>query len=382
MRKTIDIVSFNVPYPADYGGVIDVYYRIKALKELGYSITLHCFQYGREKAVELEELCETVYYYSRKMQFHLQLRPTPFIVVSRSVTLLLENISKGSGAILFEGLHSTWFLSHPILAKRLKLVRTHNIEHEYYKQLAEVEPDWLKKVYFRFESAKLKRFEKQLVHADAILAISKNDTSHFQKITQPVVFIPPFHRENRVGIVPGQGDYVLYHGNLEVQENHEAALFILNEIAPFTQTKIVIAGHSPQKTLVERIKLLPNAELKADLSDEELSLLVAHAQIHLLPTFQATGFKLKLLYALFKGRFCLATPMMVEGTGLETLCSVRNIASEIVSEIDRIMMLEFTPMMIEKRIELLENEYSNRANAEKIDEVITTLQHRNRRSTS
>ena len=27
----LHIVSFNVPWPADYGGVIDVYYRIKAV---------------------------------------------------------------------------------------------------------------------------------------------------------------------------------------------------------------------------------------------------------------------------------------------------------------------------------------------------------------
>ena len=27
----LHIIAFNVPYPANYGGVIDVFYRIKAL---------------------------------------------------------------------------------------------------------------------------------------------------------------------------------------------------------------------------------------------------------------------------------------------------------------------------------------------------------------
>ena len=29
--RHIHVVSFNVPYPADYGGVIDVYFRLQAL---------------------------------------------------------------------------------------------------------------------------------------------------------------------------------------------------------------------------------------------------------------------------------------------------------------------------------------------------------------
>ena len=30
--KNINIVSFDIPYPPNYGGIIDVFYKIKALK--------------------------------------------------------------------------------------------------------------------------------------------------------------------------------------------------------------------------------------------------------------------------------------------------------------------------------------------------------------
>ncbi|MEI7802398.1 MAG: mannosyltransferase, partial [Bacteroidota bacterium] len=46
MTNQLHIISFNVPYPPDYGGVIDVYYKIKALKEAGVKIHLHCYEYG------------------------------------------------------------------------------------------------------------------------------------------------------------------------------------------------------------------------------------------------------------------------------------------------------------------------------------------------
>ena len=53
----LHIVTFNVPWPADYGGVIDVYYRIVALAKTGVKIHLHCYTYGREEAKELEQWC-------------------------------------------------------------------------------------------------------------------------------------------------------------------------------------------------------------------------------------------------------------------------------------------------------------------------------------
>jgi len=369
MEKPIDIVSFNVPYPPDYGGVIDVFFRIKMLSEMGYAINLHCFQYGRERAEELENLCNTVNYYCRDMSFLLQFSTKPFIVISRSNKTLLNNLLKSQGPILFEGLHSTWFLNHRLLSGRKKVVRSHNVEHEYYRQLAKQEPKVLKKLYFLLEAAKLKKFEKVLAHADTIVAISQNDASHFQDLNPDVWFIPPFHGEENVGIIPGKGRYLLYHGNLEVRENHEAAMYILNEIAPKTKHPILIAGHSPRKALKEKARGIGNVQLLPDPSNEKMEELIAGAHINLLPTFQNTGFKLKLLHALFKGRFCIVSPEMVLGTGLEPLCSVKNSALEMLEETEILMNIEFTPEMAGERRILLETNFSNRLNALKLGQI-------------
>ena len=35
MTKAVNIVSFNIPYPPNYGGVIDVFFKIKALSKAG-----------------------------------------------------------------------------------------------------------------------------------------------------------------------------------------------------------------------------------------------------------------------------------------------------------------------------------------------------------
>ena len=42
----LHIVSFDIPYPANYGGVIVIFNQIKALHAAGVKVILHCFQYG------------------------------------------------------------------------------------------------------------------------------------------------------------------------------------------------------------------------------------------------------------------------------------------------------------------------------------------------
>lgn len=39
----LHIVAFDVPYPPDYGGVIDIFYKLKSLNDAGCKIYFHCF---------------------------------------------------------------------------------------------------------------------------------------------------------------------------------------------------------------------------------------------------------------------------------------------------------------------------------------------------
>ena len=80
----LHVISFQVPYPADYGGAIDVFYKLKALKEQGFDVTLHTFYYGeRGRQPILDELCEKVYYYPRHTGWLKQISTLPYIVVTR-----------------------------------------------------------------------------------------------------------------------------------------------------------------------------------------------------------------------------------------------------------------------------------------------------------
>ncbi len=366
----LHIVAFDIPYPANYGGVIDIYYKVEALHDLGVKVILHCYQYGREKASALEKVAYQVHYYQRRTFRNPFYGRIPYIVATRNTSELLQNLKSDKHPILFEGLHCTYYLDHPDLAKRIKIVRTHNVEHDYYKKLEEVETNFFKKYFFRIESERLKKHESVLKHANLIAAISPSDYAHFQKKFEHVMYLPAFHPNREIRSVNGSGDYILYHGNLAVGENDEAARFLVNEVFKDLDYPLYIAGSSPSKELVSAVEGKENIQILSNLNSSEMLEYVKNAHVNVLPTFQNTGIKLKLINALFLGRHCLANSYMVNNTGLETFCEIANTPKQFVKKLQTLMQTPFSVDQIRQRKTALEQGFSNIQNARELVEAI------------
>jgi hypothetical protein len=369
-NKSIHIVSFNIPFPADYGGVIDVFYKIKSFTEIGVKVHLHCFAYGREKSAELEKICESVTYYERKKFYQAIYSSVPYIVGSRKSGELLATLAEDDYPVLFEGLHTCFYLSHPSLKNKKKVVRMHNVEWDYYKKLGTAERNYLIKFYYNMESLRLKKFEEQLQHANTIFTISQNDYNYLADTYKNTYYIPAFHPNEMLTAIEGRGNYILYHGNLSVPENIQAALYIAKKIAPKVNVPIIIAGKDPSKLIVEEIKKHKNISLVMNPSDDSLYDLIKNAQINFLVTFQNTGIKLKLLNVLHRGRFCLVNPPMVEQTGLDTLCIVENDTQKQLELVETLMQKTFTAEDIAARKAQLADSFSNHENILKMARAI------------
>jgi len=368
--KHLHIISFDIPYPADYGGGIDVFDKIKALQAEGLKIHLHCFEYGRAEALILESFCEKVVYYKRKMNKNLLFNSLPFVVATRSSEKLMENLLQDEHPILFEGLHCCYHLNDARLNNRSMIVRTHNIEHDYYKNLEKVEKSFFKKTYFRIEAKKLERFESVLNKAGYGAAISPSDVKELSKRYKNVRHITAFHPNEKVKIKEGTGEYCLYHGNLEVGENNEAALYLINEVFSKIKTPLIIAGKKPSAELIAAVANYSHIQLKGNIGTGEIDDLIKNAQINVLPTFQATGIKLKLLSALFNGRYCIVNSPMVESTGLEALCSIKDSPEEMIKEIKRLFEKPFEIMEKQKRELILYENFSNTINVKKLIDLL------------
>ncbi|MDB4584278.1 glycosyltransferase family 4 protein [Draconibacterium sp.] len=370
-QNRINIISFDIPYPADYGGIIDIYFKIKTLYEADYEIILHCFQYVRPIAPILNDYCKKVIYYKRKKGIQYILSHRPYIVVTRENKKLLHNLKKNDYPILFEGLHTCSFISHPDLQNRRKIIRMHNVEHQYYHELAEATSHPAKKLFYKLESKKLIKFEQIISHAFCILAISGNDCKYFSGRHANVLEIPAFHPLKEVVSKIGKGDYFLYHGNLAVEENEKAVLFLIEKVFSKIDSKLIITGKSPSSKVKQTIKQHNNVELIPNPEDKAISVLIANAHCCVLPTFQKTGLKLKLLISLFKSRHVIVNKEMVENTGLESLCIIAQNGDDFIQKIEEIKNIDFSGDDIKNRKEVLKK-FSNKNNVKRLIESFTT----------
>lgn len=372
MDHFLNIIAFNIPWPPNYGGVIDVYYKMKALREQGVKILLHCFEYERPHAPELESLCEKVYYYKRRTGLLANMTVLPYNVYSRKDPELLARLLENDYPILFDGLHCCYYLNDPRLKNRKKIYREANIEHDYYRHLAKAETSWIKKCFFGVEAARFERFQPVLSHTDLMVVVSTTDRDYLQRVfpDKRVKYMPCYHGNDGVTIRPGISDFILYHGKLSVTENTKAALYLIRHVFCKLHYPCIIAGMNPPDSLRQAAAPYPHISIEANPSAERMEWLIREAQIHMLVTFQATGLKLKLLNSLFAGRHTVVNREMVTGSGLDALCHIADTPDKMVETCTLLMQKPFTEELITERIDKLYPSFSNRYQGERLYKMI------------
>lgn len=366
--KHLHIVCLDVPYPADYGGVFDLFYKIKSLYEAGINIHLHCFEYGRGKQDELNKYCTSVDYYKRKNFYQSFSFRLPFIVSSRANKNLIKNILKDDYPVLLEGIHCTYFLYTGDLKNKKVFVRLHNVEYEYYDELSKTTYNIFEKMYFRLESALLKKYESNISHKAMFIAVSEKDQATYrQKFNaKNVKFLPVFLSYSKVNSETGRGNFCLYHGNLSVPENEKAALWLIKNIFNGLEIPFVIAGKNPSKCLETMARSNENICLVANPGEKEMDDLIKKAHMHMLPSFNRTGIKIKLLNALFNGKFVITNAAALEETILNALCEIADNAAEYKTLASQLFNTTFTEIEIDKRKKILERLYNNETNAQQL----------------
>lgn len=368
MEKHLHIVSHDIPYPLDYGGVFDIFCKIKALSQAGVSIYLHCFEYGRERQLELNRYCKEVYYYHRNEGHKGFSIKYPYIVCSRSNDELVRNLQRDNYPILLEGIHCSYLTNMDAFVHRRIILRLHNIEYAYYRQLYRHSASLFKKLYYFNESRLLKKYERRLACRYPIFAVSEKDARIYrQKFhADNISYLPIFIPWQEVKCLEGMGTYCIYHANLSVNENEKAATWLAQEVFNDIKVPFVIAGKNPSARLQHLAHQRENICLLSNPVEDEMRDLIAKAQINILPSFNETGIKLKLINALFNGRHCVVNDAAIEDTGLESACHVGATADALKKIV---LELYHQPFKQEEKLlrqKLLCGMYNNRSNAEKI----------------
>lgn len=366
-EKKVHIVCHDVPYPADYGGVFDLFYKIKALSEEGVKIKLHCFSYGRPRQEKLERYCEEVNYYERKKGISGFSFTQPYIVYSRANPRLLDNLLGDNNPVLLEGIHCTAYLNQ-VRKRKKAILRLHNVEGKYYWELFKSEKSIFKKSFFLSESTALSKYERKLPADLLILTVSEKDAYYYKNVLgkENVCFLPVFIPFNEVTGSEGMGNYCLYQGNLSVPENEKAAVWLLKHVFSKINIPLVIAGRNPSRRLTKLVLDYSHTNLVANPPNKEMKDLIEKAHINILPSFNSTGIKLKLIHALYMGKHCVVNEAAVEGSGVESACYIGGSATRITSIISQLYNQPFTEEDINLRKTILPALFNNRKNARQL----------------
>ncbi|MBS1745746.1 MAG: glycosyltransferase [Bacteroidetes bacterium] len=366
MDKLLHIICLDVPYPVDYGGVFDLFYKLPALQQLGVKIFLHCFTKDRKDQPELNKYCEAVYYYQRNLDKSNLMSGLPYIVASRIDETLHRRLLQDDYPILMEGVHCTFITTDERFKNRKLFVRLYNVEHEYYRHLYKFSHNIRHELYYFIEAKKLYNYERKLVkNVAAFFTVAHQDAEYYRKEfnCNNIEYLPLFIPEWQVQSQEGMGAYCLYHGKLSVEENEYAVEWLIKNVFCGINIPFVIAGKSPTKKILKLAAKNSNITIHADPSDEEMQDIIAKAHIHVLPSFNNTGIKIKLLNALFNGRHCAVNDAMIEGTHLDAMCHIVNDASEFKERIQLLYHQPFTTEEKEYRKQILMKEFNNNANA-------------------
>ena len=365
LERHLHIVSLDIPWPADYGGVIDIFNKISALHKIGIRIYLHCFEYGRSRQAVLEKYCAEVHYYKRRYPVQSISATRPYIVLSRKNEELAQNLLKNDYPILLEGIHCTAFFDDKRFQNRKFLLRLHNVEYRYYRNLYRSENSWFPRWYFFAESVLLYYYEKKLAKKARIAAISESDLNHYRSRfkAKDIHYIPALLPFEKVNSKLGRGEYCLYHGNLAVNENEEVALYLITKLVPALSVPLIIAGKNPSERLIRMAEGKSGLTLIPNPDDAQLLDLIRNAQVNILLSVITTGIKLKILNALFNGRHCLINKKENIDHPAAELCHHIHSPEDLVPAVELLMKTDFTENDIARRKAALENTYDNEKNA-------------------
>lgn len=367
MHDFLHIVCLDAPAPPDYGGAIDMFYKVKALHGIGEKLILHYFDYRPSRNADaLKPYCVAIHAYQRKSFIRSAPLTSPFIVHSRINSDLIDRLNEDNYPILLEGLHCAGIL--PFLRnKKRAVVRMHNEEASYYHHLAKTENSLWRRAYFLQESRLLKKYQQAMNKTIPLACLSESDMVAFKNEYgfEQQSFIPCFLPWQELKNAEGKGSFCLYHGNLSVPENEKAALWLIQNVFRKTDIPFLISGKGISKKLTAKGRLYSNITFIPNPTIAEIDQLVQEAHINVLPSLNNTGVKLKLLNALFNGRFCITNMDGVKGSRIQQGVTVEDQVENWIATINSLMSATFSAKEIEERKAVLLL-YNNRLNAEKL----------------
>jgi hypothetical protein len=106
----------------------------------------------------------------------------------------LDDLLQDNYPILAEGIHCSYLINDDRFKERKIILRLHNVEWIYYKQLYESSSSFFKKIYYLHESKILKQYEQSIAGKALTVAVSEQDADFYREEfgVKNIVYLPVF----------------------------------------------------------------------------------------------------------------------------------------------------------------------------------------------
>lgn len=321
-------VGFELPLPANSGGRLYMWKRLKYLRSQKHNIYLFCFKEMNEliHQDEYDRYFAEAHFYNRRSNF-LSLFANPFIpLVVNSKTN--PNIKMDIQQLIQKVKIDLIIIDIPHLIRNCthvknipKILTMHNIEHLVYKRICHKSDNvFLKAIYF-VEYLKMVYFEWILYRSSEMqgyVFISPADRRYFathygeaRSITIP----PDVELDDAFRKMPAPNT-IVFTGRIDYEPNVQGILWFAKKVLPLIIKKVpnarfYIVGRSP----TEKIKTLHDGERIIVTGEvEDTTPYFQMASVVVVPLLSGGGIKVKLLEALAKKCVVVSTRSGIEGT--------------------------------------------------------------------
>jgi len=364
-------IAPRFPLPADTGGKIRT---LNILKQLAKRAKVHlvCFSFDeddkdRSPDIEKEGVEVTLVPFGgpgilRKIAGVL-FRPQPFSAAkyySENMEVILRELNETNrfDAVHIDHIHMAHYID--CFAGVPCVIDEHNVEYKILERCANVEKSFIKRLVFRNQAAKMKRFEAAMIKKAArYLAVSEDDkmllvesgaepekghvvpngvdTEYFKSTGAQEQRHP--ERAQRVkdlnnldSSTPsvlrrgvrmtagedqgGEEEAVVFTGSMDWLPNDDAALYFCKEILPLIwqtdpSVKFYIVGKGASAALTECAKRDQRIVLTGRVDD--VRVFVERSKVFVVPLRIGGGTRLKILEALSMGKAVVSTTIGAEG---------------------------------------------------------------------
>ncbi|WP_460503006.1 glycosyltransferase family 4 protein, partial [Hymenobacter agri] len=337
----------RVPFPLTTGGAIAMYDVAAGLVQAGHRVTMLAINTPKhhQPADALAHLGPNFRLLTvdvntdlspLKALKNLLLSRQPYIVerfISAAVGEKLVELllSQSFDLIQMEGTFAAWYagfltqegVSGKIPARHYLppiVLRAHNVEYSIWEMLAGRTGNPLKRWYLRDMAARLKKFEKWMLHrVDAVAAITDDDARRLRALgcPEPVVFIPAgadLSRFQPDPTIKPKPRTLFMLGSLNWLPNLEGLHWLLREVWPavhaeMPDVELHVAGSG---TPEELLKPRTDGVVVHGFVDSATAFMQQY-ELMLVPLLSGGGMRIKIIEGMALGKAILSTTLGAEG---------------------------------------------------------------------